>query len=105
LERDDLIEILIEIRNLLERIERKMDEIAGRERKRPDIDPLALLELPGSLRTTYMALMELKEATAEEVASVTGRGRPSESHYLNTLVKMGYASKKRVGKKVYYFLG
>jgi hypothetical protein len=41
---------------------------------------------------------------AEDVASITGRGRAIESHYLNTLVEMGYIGKKRVGRKVHFYV-
>lgn len=51
---------------------------------------------------TLSAVMELKEATADEVAKITGRPRTVESKYLSTLNKLGIVAKKRVSKKVYY---
>lgn len=65
-------------------------------------DPLTLLEMPDNLRATAMAILELKEAMAEDVTRITGRGWAIESHYLNTLVRMGFL-KKRIGRKVVYY--
>lgn len=63
---------------------------------------MELLELPDNLRKTVMAVSELGEATAEDVAEKTGRIRNIESHYLNTLVQMDHLDKKRKGRKVYF---
>lgn len=63
---------------------------------------MELLELPDNLRKTVMAVSELGEATAEEVAEKTTRIRNIESHYLNTLVQMDHLHKKRKGRKVYF---
>ena len=107
---EEVLQILLELRDILREINRKLDKISvggkedGKRTIVNGIDPLTLLELPDNLRNSYMVLLQLKEATAEDVASVTGRGRAIESHYLNTLVNMGYLDKKRVGKKVYFSL-
>jgi hypothetical protein len=61
-----------------------------------------LLELPDNLRKTFLAISELDEATAEEVASKTERTRNIESVYLNELVRAGYLGRKRKGKKVFF---
>ena len=63
---------------------------------------MELLELPDNLRKTVMAVSELGEATAEDVAEKTSRIRNIESHYLNTLVQMDHLEKKRKGRKVYF---
>lgn len=51
---------------------------------------------------TLSAVMDLKEATADEVAKITGRPRTVESKYLSELNKLGIIAKKRVSRKVYY---
>ncbi len=94
---EEIVNILVKILEVLERIEQKIN---GREEIK--FDSLALLELPDNLRSTAMALIKLGSGTASDVARITGRGRAIESHYLNTLVKMGYLKKKRVGRRVVY---
>ncbi len=93
----EIITLLRKILEVLEKIEKKMDG-----KREVSIDPFVLLELPDNLRETIMALIKLRSATASEVAKITGRGRAIESHYLNTLVRMGYIKKKRVGRRVIY---
>ncbi len=93
----EIIVLLKRILEVLERIEQKLD---GREKL--TVDPFALLELPDHLRETAMALIKLGKGTASDVSRITGRGRAIESHYLNILVKLGYAKKKREGRKVIY---
>jgi len=101
---EELLELLRDIRNLLRKIDERLERLEAKVNGRRDIsDPLTLLEMPDNLRTTAMAVLELKEATAEDVARITGRGRAIESHYLNTLVRMGFLRKKRVGRRVVYY--
>jgi predicted transcriptional regulator len=49
-----------------------------------------------------IALQELKEATAAEVAGKTSRNRSVETIYLNGLVRMGLVSRERRGHRVYF---
>lgn len=93
----EIISLLNEILEVLKRIERKLDG-----KKKTTLDPFLLLELPDNLRMTAMALMEIKRGTASDVAKITKRGRAIESHYLNTLVRMGYVKKRREGRRVIY---
>jgi len=75
----------------------------SKETKTPlDVD--VLLTLPDHLRQTAIAVSARGSATAKEVASETGRTRAAESDYLNQLVKMGYLSKKRKGRTVYFYV-
>jgi len=107
---EQIISILMRIEKTLEGIEKKLEKseivetrrIEFAETERVDFDPFVLLELPDNLRSTLLALIKLKEGTATDVSSITGRGRAIESHYLNTLVRMGYVSKRRNGRVVYY---
>ena len=101
---EDIVQILVDIREILRSIDERLKRLEERFNDHKDIsDPLTLLEMPDNLRATAMAVMKLKEATAEEVAKITGRGRAIESHYLNTLVRMGFLKKRRVGRRVVYY--
>ncbi|MET1124520.1 MAG: helix-turn-helix domain-containing protein, partial [Archaeoglobaceae archaeon] len=59
-------------------------------------------DLPENIRRTVAALLRLKEATASDVARLTGRKRATESHYLNILHSLDIVRKKKVGRKIYY---
>ncbi len=104
---EDEIEILKDIRDAILRIERKLKEIENNLQKNGGMkeisNPLELLELPDNLRITAMAMLKIKEGTAEDVSKITGRSRPIESHYLSSLVRLGFLKKKRVGRKVIYY--
>ena len=65
---------------------------------------MSLFSLPGSLRSTILALYKLGEATAEELAEETGRLRAVECSYANQLVRMGYLKKRRRGRKVVFYI-
>ncbi|MCU0630234.1 MAG: helix-turn-helix domain-containing protein [Methanoregulaceae archaeon] len=64
--------------------------------------PSVIFDLPDHLRSTIRTLMDLGEATAEDICSQTGRSRSLESAYLNHLKNLGYVEKKRKGQLVYY---
>lgn len=66
------------------------------------LDINAVLSLPRGLRTTAMAIVKLTEGTATVVSGETGRPRAVESNYLNQLVAMGYARKRRVSRKIVF---
>lgn len=81
------------------------------ENKPPDRDELkvvpdatALLTLPGSLRKTVLAVYKLGEATADDLSNETGRLRAVESASASQLARSGYLKKKRVGRKVFYYI-
>jgi len=61
-----------------------------------------ILEFPQHLQTTIVTLLKLGRATAEEVASMTGKARAVESAYLNQLVVMKIVSKSRSKRKAYF---
>jgi hypothetical protein len=71
---------------------------------RPIPNSMSLLTLPMSLRKTVMVLYKMEKATAEGLAKETGRLRAVESSAANQLVRMGYLSKKREGRDVYFFI-
>jgi len=51
---------------------------------------------------TLKALMELGEATADDLSKKTGRPRTIESRYLAELNRLGIVARRRVSRKVYY---
>ena len=59
-------------------------------------------ELPENMRKTAITLLKLKEATAEDVAKITGRKRSTESYYLNLMAQLNLVKKKKVGRKIYF---
>jgi hypothetical protein len=61
-----------------------------------------LLNLPNSIQKTMLALQELREGTAAEVAIKTSRNRSVETIYLNGLVRMGQVARQRRGHRVYF---
>lgn len=61
-----------------------------------------MADLPDNLRRTVLVLLRLGEATAEDVARHSGRGRSTESYYLNLLAKMNIVKKKKMGRKIYF---
>ena len=70
----------------------------------PAPDMMTLLSLPGALRKTVMACYKLREATAEDLSRETERLRAVESACANQLVRMGFLSKRRDGRKVYFYV-
>jgi len=63
---------------------------------------MMISELPSNIQKTVVALMRLGEATAEDVAKITGRKRSTESYYLNLMAEMKLVKKKKVGRKIYF---
>lgn len=59
-------------------------------------------DLPDNIRKTALALLRLGEATAEDIAKITGRKRSTESYYLNLMAEMKLVKKKKVGRKIYF---
>ncbi|NVM02550.1 MAG: helix-turn-helix transcriptional regulator [Candidatus Helarchaeota archaeon] len=66
------------------------------------LDVTELLKLSKPLQDTATTLMELGEATANEVAEKTGLQRAVESAHLNELVRLGYVKKERKGRLAYF---
>ena len=61
-----------------------------------------LLEFPKHLQTTIVTLLKLGQATAEDVAGLTGKARAVESAYLNQLTTMRIVRKSRRGRKAFF---
>ena len=69
-----------------------------------DPDMLTLFSLPSALRKTVIALYKLEKATADDLSNETKRLRAVESASANQLVRMGFVSKKREGRKAYFYI-
>ncbi len=59
-------------------------------------------DLPENLRKTILSLLKLGEATAQDIARITGRNRSTESYYLNMLTQMRILKKRKIGRKIYF---
>lgn len=51
---------------------------------------------------TLKAVIDLKEATADDLSKKTGRPRTIESRYLAELNRLGIIARKRISRRVYY---
>ncbi len=60
------------------------------------------IALSPPLWRTLKAVIELKKATAEDLAKATGRPRTIESRYLAELNRLGLVARRRISRKVYY---
>ncbi len=60
------------------------------------------IALSPPLWRTLKAVIQLKKATAEDLAKVTGRPRTIESRYLAELNRLGLIARRRISRKVYY---
>jgi len=85
--------LLKAIMETLKRIEEKLDQI---------LVPSRTLMLPDHLKPTMIAVQQLGEATAKQVAEKTGKTRATISDYLNQLVRTGHLKKRKVGKVAYF---
>ncbi len=105
-EANEKLELLISLnRKLLqnqEKLRQTSDKIKSSEEFEFAPDVMALLSLPMSLRKTVMVLYKLEKATAKDIAKETKRLRAVESASANRLVRLGYLTKKREGRDVYF---
>lgn len=108
-------EVLQQIAITLAKIDEKLEKIVNaqslllrtlkpqyEEPKKSLLDIDTLLKLKDHLRETAKAVGELGIATADQIASVTGRTRAAESDYLNQLARRGFLYKERRGRLVYF---
>lgn len=100
-----IIKSLNKIFSELVQIKKRLDHLeqASPINIRSDFNSI-LLKLPDHLRNTMLAMIELKEATANMVAEKTGKARAMESCYLNQLTRMGLLRKKRRQRKVFFYI-
>jgi hypothetical protein len=96
------LDSLIELNGKILKAQEEMQRVGTELKLEPDA--MSLLSLPMSLRKTVMVLYKLEKATAEDLARETKRLRAVESASANQLVRMGYLSKKREGRDVYFYI-
>ncbi|MCS7118154.1 MAG: hypothetical protein NZ957_05165 [Thaumarchaeota archaeon] len=103
---DEMRRVLESMTERIEKTVNKLIEASGQVETIPQVTtPTKVFTRTGlspALRKTLNALSQVGSATAEEVASLTGRTRPLESVYLNQLVYMGYVTKERKGQRIYF---
>ena len=96
------LDSLIELNGKILKAQEEMQRVGTELKLEPDA--MSLLSLPMSLRKTVIVLYKLEKATAEDLARETKRLRAVESASANQLVRMGYLSKKREGRDVYFYI-
>ena len=67
-----------------------------------EISESELLSLPDHLRKSYLIVASKGECNATEVSNLTGRCRSIESNYLNQLARMGWLTKRRDSKTIFF---
>jgi hypothetical protein len=96
---DKIFREMINIRYRLDDIEKSVSNWSPQPLEVPDTE---LLHLPDHLRRTYLTVASRGECEAKVVSNLTGRSRAVESNYLNQLARMGWLSKRRVSKTLYF---
>jgi hypothetical protein len=96
---DQLFREMREIRYRLEDIE---STFSNWNPTPSEISTSELFLLPDHLRKTYMAVATKGECNATRVSSLTARCRAVESSHLNQLTRMGWLTKRRESKTIYY---
>lgn len=104
--KQEVAEILDNLKKLSNRLEALLPRLGENSLSEDSngVGLFALLAIPDHLRKSVLALSALDETTATEVAKKTARTRVAESMYLNQLHRMGYVTKTRRGRTVYFAL-
>jgi hypothetical protein len=96
---DRIFQEMQEIRHRLDDIESSFSKWNPPPLEIPESE---LLSLPDHLRKTYMIVASEGECSAHDAAILTGRCRAMESNYLNQLVRMGWLTRRRDSRMVYF---
>ena len=108
---NQILERLKKLEENLKQIQKRVERFETRQPPRREqtnqlnaqtIFEIDLMNLPDNLRKTVLALVQLGEASPEEVAERTNRTRGLENIYLNQLERLGYIEKSKKGRRVYY---
>jgi hypothetical protein len=67
-----------------------------RQRKTTPLSAMVLLRVPPRYKRTAMAMLKLRQGSAEEIARITGKTQNVESQYLGAMFRMGYLERIRV---------
>jgi len=96
--------ILREMQEIHHRLDDIENSISGWNPRPSEIPESDLFSLPDHLRKTYVTVASKGEPTATEVSNLTGRCRSIESNYLNQLVRIGWLTRRRNSKNVFFRL-
>lgn len=99
-----LKELIEQTKSLNEKVEKMMKEKAEKNTETFSLSIPMMLALPDNIRHTAAALSKLGEGTATQVSKETSRTRAIESMYLNQLVVLGYARKKKDGHEIIFYM-
>jgi hypothetical protein len=100
--RSILEQIFKEMRHVRCRLDEIEKSFSGWKPEPVDVGGSELLALPDHLRSTFMVVASKGECSATLVSNKTGRTRAIESTYLNQLTRMGWLSKRRDSKTIYF---
>ena len=67
-----------------------------RQQKTTPLSAMVLLRVPPRYKRTAMAMLKLRQASAEEISRITGKSQNVESQYLGAMFRMGYLERIRV---------
>ena len=102
---DRILESIEQMTVILQQLNEKLDLITNKENQevRPSLDIISILtDLDEAVIPTVKALFQLHEASAEQIAKITGRSRSRESQHLQKLHKLNYIEKIRKGREMVY---
>ena len=104
IDENDLKELIKQTKDLNAKVQQILDEKAQANQEKYTLSIPMMLALPDNIRHTAAALSKLKEGTATKVAEETKRTRAIESMYLNQLVVLGYARKRKEGHEIVFYM-
>lgn len=99
-----LKELIEQTKALNSKVDKILEERAEKNQETYPLSIPMMLALPDNIRHTAAALSKIGEGTATQVALETKRTRAIESMYLNQLVVLGYARKKKTGHEVVFYM-
>jgi hypothetical protein len=94
--------IFQELQNIRHRLDDIESTFSNWQPQPLNIPESELFSLPDSLRKTYLVVASKAECSATEVSNLTGRSRAIESSYLNQLARIGWLTKRRNSKTLYF---
>ena len=73
-----------------------------RQQKTTPLSAMVLLRVSPRYKRTAMAMLKLRQASAEEISRITGKSQNVESQYLGQLWRMGYLIRTRIQQQYQY---
>ena len=81
-----------------------LETLSSRSNDLVPLDVMALLELPEDAHTVAMTLIQLSEATEEELVESSGKPQTIVHGALKTLIRNRYAGYRKQGDTISYFV-